>query len=176
MVKELCHRCSKPVYPTDKVGPLKDSTFFHQGCFKCYICGTRLALKTYCNNRNDINDQEIYCNSHVPISGPHNLPPMRNGYSNGTNRSNGFCRDAGLNDLKIAHAIKATQVSKPYPKIKHAGARYVVDYDAQTRLELMHRKDEDKLYEAFDENKKREYDQFEKETKASFSLLIKINF
>lgn len=51
---------------------------------------------------------------------------MRNGYSNGTNRSNGFCRDAGLNDLKIAHAIKATQVSKPYPKIKHAGARYVV--------------------------------------------------
>ncbi|VDM14542.1 unnamed protein product, partial [Wuchereria bancrofti] len=126
MVKELCHRCSKPVYPTDKVGPLKDSTFFHQGCFKCYICGTRLALKTYCNNRNDINDQEIYCNSHVPIAGPHDLPPMRNGYSNGTHRSNGFRRDAGLNDLKIAHAIKATQVSKPYPKIKHAGARYVV--------------------------------------------------
>lgn len=51
---------------------------------------------------------------------------MRNGYSNGTHRSNGFRRDAGLNDLKIAHAIKATQVSKPYPKIKHAGARYVV--------------------------------------------------
>ncbi|VDK64948.1 unnamed protein product [Onchocerca ochengi] len=172
MVKELCHRCSKPVYPTDKVGPLKDSTFFHQGCFKCYICGTRLALKTYCNNRNDINDQEIYCNSHVPISGPHNLPPMRNGYSNGTNRSNGFCRDAGLNDLKIAHAIKATQVSKPYPKIKHAGARYVVDYDAQTRLELMHRKDEDKLYEAFDENKKREYDQFEKETKEEWEQAL----
>jgi hypothetical protein len=57
MVKQLCHRCKKPVYPTDKVGPLKDSTFFHQGCFKCYICGTRLALKTYCNNRNNIDDQ-----------------------------------------------------------------------------------------------------------------------
>ncbi|VDN20256.1 unnamed protein product [Gongylonema pulchrum] len=71
--------------------------------------------------------QEIYCNSHVPTAGPHDLPPLRNGHSNGTHRSNGFRRDAGLNDLKIAHAIKATQVSKPYPKIKHAGARYVVE-------------------------------------------------
>ena len=57
MVKQLCHRCNKPVYPTDKIGPLKDSTFFHNGCFKCYICGTRLALKTYFNNRNDIDDK-----------------------------------------------------------------------------------------------------------------------
>ncbi|KHJ87474.1 LIM domain protein, partial [Oesophagostomum dentatum] len=56
MTKQTCHRCGKQVYPTDKVGPLKDSTFFHQGCFKCYICGTRLALKTYCNNRSDQND------------------------------------------------------------------------------------------------------------------------
>uniref|UniRef100_A0A0N5AH95 LIM zinc-binding domain-containing protein n=1 Tax=Syphacia muris TaxID=451379 RepID=A0A0N5AH95_9BILA len=173
MVKELCHRCSKPVYPTDKVGPLKDSTYFHQGCFKCYICGTRLALKTYCNNRNDINDQEIYCNSHVPVAGPHDLASTRNGSSSGgRNSSNGFRRDAGLDDMKIAHAIKATQVSKPYPKIKHGGARYIVDYDAQTRLELIHRRDEDKLYEAFDEDKKREYDQFQRETKEEWERAL----
>lgn len=88
--KQHCNRCGKQVYPTDKVGPLKDATFFHQGnrkmhlynyqilkllgCFKCYICGTRLALKTYCNNRNDINDKEVYCSNHVPIAGPHDLP------------------------------------------------------------------------------------------------------
>uniref|UniRef100_F1KWC6 Kyphoscoliosis peptidase n=2 Tax=Ascaris TaxID=6251 RepID=F1KWC6_ASCSU len=173
MVKELCHRCSKPVYPTDKVGPLKDSTYFHQGCFKCYICGTRLALKTYCNNRNDTDDREIYCNGHVPVAGPHDLPPTRNGHPCGSGTSNGgFRRDAGLEDMKIAHAIKATQVSKPYPKIKHEGARYVVDYDAQTRLELIHRRDEDKLYEAFDENKKREYDQFERETKEEWERAL----
>ncbi|VDD88292.1 unnamed protein product [Enterobius vermicularis] len=172
MVKELCHRCSKPVYPTDKVGPLKDSTYFHQGCFKCYICGTRLALKTYCNNRNDIDDQEIYCNSHVPVAGPHDIPSTRNGILNGRNSSNGFRRDAGLDDMKIAHAIKATQVSKPYPKIKHGGARYIVDYDAQTRLELIHRRDEDKLYEAFDEDKKREYDQFQRETKEEWERAL----
>lgn len=59
MMKELCYRCSKPVYPTDKVGPLKDLTYFHHGCFKCYICGTRLVLKTYCNNRNNTDDRVI---------------------------------------------------------------------------------------------------------------------
>uniref|UniRef100_A0A914NR57 LIM zinc-binding domain-containing protein n=1 Tax=Meloidogyne incognita TaxID=6306 RepID=A0A914NR57_MELIC len=101
MSKDVCHRCSKPVYPTDKIGPLKDGTFFHQGCFKCifrqkfitnnkrklavfkeislyyYLCGSRLALKTYCNNRESIDDREVYCRSHVPIAKPHDptLPP-----------------------------------------------------------------------------------------------------
>lgn len=49
------------------------------------------------------------------------------------------------------------------------------DYDAQTRLELIHRKDEDKLYEAFDENKKREDDQFERETKVQ-TFSFKMHF
>lgn len=35
----------------------KNKTKMIQGCFKCYICGTRLALKTYCNNRNNIDDK-----------------------------------------------------------------------------------------------------------------------
>ncbi|KAI1720045.1 hillarin [Ditylenchus destructor] len=189
MVKELCHRCGKPVYPTDKVGPLKDSTFFHHGCFKCYICGTRLALKTYCNNRNNIDDQEIYCNNHVPNANPHDLPPLtrtdthkRNGlngkHSNGDSglatleSQNGRKRDAGLDDLKIAHAMKATQVSKPYPKIKHEGAKYIVDYDAQTRLELMHRKHEDDLYEKFSEARQRELQEFQQETQEEWEKAL----
>uniref|UniRef100_A0A914ED62 LIM zinc-binding domain-containing protein n=1 Tax=Acrobeloides nanus TaxID=290746 RepID=A0A914ED62_9BILA len=177
MVKELCHRCGKPVYPTDKVGPLKDSTFFHQGCFKCYICGTRLALKTYCNNRNNIDDQEVYCNNHVPNANPHD-PPVQtkaNGkLSNGnhTNGSERYPKDAGLKDIKIAHALKATQVSKPYPKIKHEGAKYIVDYDAQTRLELLHREDEDKLYQIFDENRQKELNEFEHETKEEWEQAL----
>lgn len=137
MVKEACHRCGKPVYPTDKVGPLKDCAFFHQGCFKCYLCGTRLTLKTYCNNRNNIDDQEIYCANHVPMAGMHDLllPPTSTAKSAGQNgKSNGHQspqdghrqHDAGLGDMKIAHAMKATQVAKPYPKIMHAGAKYIV--------------------------------------------------
>lgn len=39
---------------------------------------------------------------------------------------NGNCahRDAGMDDIKIKHALKATAIQKPYPKIVHAGARY----------------------------------------------------
>ena len=60
-MKEPCFRCKRPTYFNDKMGPLKDGTMFHKGCFKCWICGTRLTLKTYHNNRNDTQDMEIYC-------------------------------------------------------------------------------------------------------------------
>ncbi|VDM53344.1 unnamed protein product [Angiostrongylus costaricensis] len=176
MAKQTCNRCNKQVYPTDKVGPLKDSTFFHQGCFKCYICGTRLALKTYCNNRSDQNDKEVYCANHVPIAGPHDLPPSRSNGSpieNGTGKSsNSYRRDAGLEDMKIAHAIKATQVAKPYPKIIHEGAHYAVDYDAQTRLELLHRRAEDQLYESFQNQRTKESEQFETETREEWEQAL----
>uniref|UniRef100_A0A914W6V1 LIM zinc-binding domain-containing protein n=1 Tax=Plectus sambesii TaxID=2011161 RepID=A0A914W6V1_9BILA len=176
MVKEKCHRCGKPVYPTDKVGPLKDCSYFHQGCFKCYICGTRLALKTYCNNRNNIDDQEIYCNNHVPLAGPHDLPPQKataNGKANGHSPVDGQHRnDAGLGDMKIAHAMKATQVAKPYPKILHAGAKYIVDYDTQTRLELVHRGDEDNLYREFSEHRAKEEKEFQRETKEEWERAL----
>ncbi|KAI6184150.1 Kyphoscoliosis peptidase [Aphelenchoides bicaudatus] len=174
MVKEHCHRCKKPVYPTDKIGPLKDSTFFHNGCFKCYICGTRLALKNYCNNRNDLDDKEIFCASHVPNANPHDPMPLKtNGKINGakSNNSSGHF-DAGLQDMKIAHAMKATQVAKPYPKIKHEGAKYAVDYDAQTRLELIHRGVEDDLYKEFNEERQRELHQFNEETKEEWEKAL----
>ncbi|CAD5216151.1 unnamed protein product [Bursaphelenchus xylophilus] len=176
MVKEVCHRCTKPVYPTDKVGPLKDGTFFHHGCFKCYICGTRLALKTYCNNRNDIDDREVYCNNHVPNANPHDPLPTTNGKTlrNNINNNNNDKQwvDAGLADMKIAHAMKATQVAKPYPKIKHEGAKYVVDYDDQTRLELVHRKVEDEMYEEFSEVRKRELEEFQEETQEEWEKAL----
>ncbi|XP_023315119.1 hillarin [Trichogramma pretiosum] len=68
-----CLRCQQTVYQVDRVGPLKDFTFFHSGCFKCAICGTKLTLKTYYNNQHTINDKEVYCHSHVPKPGPGTL-------------------------------------------------------------------------------------------------------
>ena len=50
-VENSCLRCGKTVYPTDKIGPLKDFTFFHSGCFRCVECTTKLTLKTYFNNQ-----------------------------------------------------------------------------------------------------------------------------
>ncbi|KAG9508823.1 Hillarin, partial [Fragariocoptes setiger] len=68
-----CLRCGCTVYQMDKVGPLKDFTFYHQGCFKCAICGTKLTLKTYFNNQSNHSDQEVYCQSHCPKTGPGRL-------------------------------------------------------------------------------------------------------
>jgi len=71
--ESTCLRCQQTVYQVDRVGPLKDFSFFHSGCFKCAACGTKLTLKTYLNNQNSQDDKEVYCSSHVPKSGPGHL-------------------------------------------------------------------------------------------------------
>ena len=65
-----CLRCRHTVYQVDRVGPLKDFTFFHSQCFKCAVCGTKLTLKNYYNNQNSQVDKEVYCQSHVPKINP----------------------------------------------------------------------------------------------------------
>lgn len=58
--ESTCLRCNEIVYQVDRVGPLKDFTFFHSGCFKCVSCGTKLTLKTYYNNQHKQEDKEVY--------------------------------------------------------------------------------------------------------------------
>lgn len=69
-VDNTCLRCGKTVYPTDKIGPLKDFTFFHSGCFRCVVCNSKLTLKTYYNNQHSQDDKEVYCMQHVPKINP----------------------------------------------------------------------------------------------------------
>lgn len=57
--ESTCLRCNEIVYQVDRVGPLKDFTFFHSGCFKCVTCGTKLTLKTYFNNQHKQEDKEV---------------------------------------------------------------------------------------------------------------------
>lgn len=57
--ESTCLRCSEIVYQVDRIGPLKDFTFFHSGCFKCVHCGTKLTLKTYYNNQHKHDDKEV---------------------------------------------------------------------------------------------------------------------
>ncbi|XP_065344135.1 hillarin [Cloeon dipterum] len=71
--ESTCLRCQQTVYQVDRVGPLKDFSFFHSGCFKCAACGTKLTLKTYLNSQLSQEDKEVYCSSHVPKSGPGHL-------------------------------------------------------------------------------------------------------
>ncbi|KAK8738384.1 hypothetical protein OTU49_003839 [Cherax quadricarinatus] len=73
LYENACLRCGLTVYQVDRIGPLKDFSFFHTGCFKCQVCNSKLTLKTYCNNQDDQDDKEVYCSSHVPKPGPGHL-------------------------------------------------------------------------------------------------------
>ncbi|CAF0777169.1 unnamed protein product [Didymodactylos carnosus] len=66
--RERCRRCQQLVYVTERIGPLK-TYIYHKLCFKCLKCERQLDLKTYFTNSVDLNDKEIYCQSHVPKSG-----------------------------------------------------------------------------------------------------------
>ncbi|XP_076355928.1 hillarin-like [Tachypleus tridentatus] len=74
--EHTCLRCEQTVYQVDKVGPLKDFSFYHQGCFKCLVCGSKLTLRTYYNNQQNHDDKEVYCQNHVPKTGPGTLDGM----------------------------------------------------------------------------------------------------
>ena len=94
-----------------------------------------------------------------------------------------YVENAGIEDIHIKHALKAQAIAKPYPKIEHAGARYTLvrfcygiispsnhiscmkDYDAQTRLELIHREQEDYMFEQFSREREEEEKRFQREAK-----------
>jgi hypothetical protein len=66
--RDRCRRCQQLVYVTERIGPVKDS-LYHKLCFKCLKCDRQLDFKTYFTNSIDLNDKEMYCQSHVPRSG-----------------------------------------------------------------------------------------------------------
>lgn len=56
-----CHRCTKSVYPVEKLSCL-DKTW-HKGCFNCEVCHMTLSMKTY-KGYNKL----PYCNTHYPTT------------------------------------------------------------------------------------------------------------
>ncbi|XP_073990879.1 peptidase hillarin isoform X1 [Rhodnius prolixus] len=173
--ESCCLRCGQIVYQVDRVGPLKDFTFFHSGCFKCAVCGTKLTLKTYYNNQHSQEDKEVYCSGHVPKIGPGhldgtsviirtalNVPKASNlnerSTLNGTNNVGQTLNTPQLDyqygrfdasALHIAHALRATELHKAYNKAREKPIEFYLDKDEQTRLEMKHRKEEDDLYRKF---------------------------
>lgn len=63
-----CLRCGNMVYALERIGPIKGN-IYHKTCFKCLICDRQLDLKTYYTNQIDLNERQIYCQSHAPKSG-----------------------------------------------------------------------------------------------------------
>ncbi|XP_077364975.1 LIM zinc-binding domain-containing Nebulette-like isoform X4 [Festucalex cinctus] len=54
-----CARCTKVVYPTEKVSCLDKS--WHKGCFHCEVCKMTLNMNNYKGY-----DKKPYCNAHYP--------------------------------------------------------------------------------------------------------------
>ncbi|XP_054848795.1 LIM and SH3 domain protein 1 [Eublepharis macularius] len=54
-----CARCSKIVYPTEKVNCL--DKFWHKACFHCEVCKMTLNMKNYKGY-----EKKPYCNAHYP--------------------------------------------------------------------------------------------------------------
>jgi hypothetical protein len=63
-----CLRCGNQVYSLERIGPIKGN-IYHKTCFKCLACDRQLDLKTYYTNQVNLNDRQIYCQSHAPKSG-----------------------------------------------------------------------------------------------------------
>lgn len=173
--ESTCLRCNEIVYQVDRVGPLKDFTFFHAGCFKCANCGTKLTLKTYYNNQHKQEDKEViqysiftlrhiethestfdpytihhrrcrhhrhschvsrlllqvYCNSHVPKSGPGHFDQTSVGIRQALNapKSNKFVNEqirGGSRDLEGKSFTKNRKTQRKKTKYENVKARWTL--------------------------------------------------
>ncbi|XP_053615051.1 hillarin [Plodia interpunctella] len=169
--ESTCFRCNEIVYQVDRVGPLKDFTFFHSGCFKCAVCGTKLTLKTYYNNQHWTEDKEVYCSSHVPKIGPGHLDnssvgirsalnvPKSNNYVNEQIR--GHARNSHENELSptratngnSVHASPARELSRDTPDYQYgrfdASALHIAHALKQTELQKAYHRPREKPIDCY---------------------------
>ncbi|XP_077406125.1 LIM and SH3 domain protein 1-like isoform X3 [Vanacampus margaritifer] len=54
-----CGRCTKPVYPTEKINCL--DKYWHKGCFSCDVCKMTLSMSNYKGF-----NKRPYCSMHYP--------------------------------------------------------------------------------------------------------------
>lgn len=158
--EQRCLRCKKTVYQMDKVGPLKDFTFYHQNCFKCRECGTKLTLKTYFNSQLSSGDQEVYCHRHCPKTPAGRLDNLSVGIRAALNAPKVF--EAGLShalaDGQLAHEPAGSPLS---PSNEWNGAPsvdgralYIQHAVRQTRLQSIYRESQvDKKISQFISNR-----------------------
>lgn len=164
-----CLRCGKTVYQMDKLGPLKDFTFYHQNCFKCFACGTKLTLRTYFNNQQSSDDKEVYCHRHCPKTLPGKLDNQSVGIRLALNAPKVFelplaCANLTAPDvgagatsaLHIRHAVQQTKLQNIYRQSQvdqkiSAFLTRRLEYlrPKQEMLEMQHRQEEDALFREF---------------------------
>lgn len=174
-----CLRCAKTVYQMDKVGPLKEFTFYHQNCFKCRECGTKLTLKTYFNSQHSSTDLEVYCHRHCPKTPAGKLDNQSVGIRAALNAPKVFDPihqqqfDANQllaqqqhqhqpqvdsRALYIKHAVQQTRLQSIYKQSQvdqkisqFLNRRLEFLEPKQKMLEMRHREEEDQLFKVFEQ-------------------------
>ncbi|CAF0838526.1 unnamed protein product [Rotaria sordida] len=181
--RDRCRRCQQLVYVTERIGPVKDS-LYHKLCFKCLKCDRQLDFKTYFTNSIDLNDKEIYCQSHVPRSGKgvfstenmhiHNVmnAPKLNVMQKLDDRFKSTHIDS--QSVSIAHAMKAQQMFQQgrekvsaihkFPALPPDMIRARAEVRrAQKSLEEKQRQEEDLLFRKFQVDRELEEKKIERE-------------
>ncbi|KAI0987407.1 hypothetical protein GJ496_006614 [Pomphorhynchus laevis] len=178
--KETCPRCGQVVYPFEKIGPIKGQ-LYHKVCFKCIVCGRQLDLRSYFTNSVDLNDKQIYCQSHFPQSRKGHVdadnfhirnimqapkPSAKQHLNLPSPRVDGM-------SVGIQHAVNAQNLlhgDKPYQGVHHfpvlppelVAARKQI-CQLQKDIELKQKEEEDALFQKFLEERRREEERIEKE-------------
>ena len=62
---DACRRCGSQVYSLEKLEP-GPGQFYHERCFRCAVCKTKLSLATFCRSLQATNDPRVYCRPHQP--------------------------------------------------------------------------------------------------------------
>lgn len=62
---DWCLKCGDQVYPLEKLEPCPGQ-FYHESCFRCAECNTKLSLATFCKNLQATQDPRVYCRPHQP--------------------------------------------------------------------------------------------------------------
>lgn len=152
--QDQCFRCSKKVYPMEKLGPVK-GVMYHKGCFQCRICHTRLNLKNFFHNQNDLEDLQAYCKSHQPeavgkagkidsdtilIKGAINAPKLNK--INEQIRGDGKTGKGGRMDLEAMEIKSALHAPKPQlaanDQVKSSEHSYNIGTDSMQIVHATH--------------------------------------
>ncbi|RWS15227.1 LIM domain-containing protein D-like protein [Dinothrombium tinctorium] len=178
LYENQCLRCGGVVYQVDKIGPLKDFTFFHQGCFKCANCKTKLTLKTYFNNQQDNDDKEVYCQSHVPKTAAGRLDgqsvgikaalsaPKTNHLVNDQIRGSG----KGTFDVDALGIKQALHTPRPYETEAHRNRESMAGKFDASALHIQHGINATKLHRNYRHEGGRKIEDFLVEYTRSISL------
>ncbi|OWF35614.1 hillarin-like isoform X1 [Mizuhopecten yessoensis] len=173
--RDPCYRCEKRVYPVEKVDV---GVLFHRRCFRCRVCGLQMTLKTF--HWDQENTPDVYCNVHLTrmvgsidkdamgIQSALKAPKRginANEQIRGSLYNPGWQYDAKAIEFNHHRDLWGKLEKKKTSLGTYKDFESLGVFDAQSVLELRQKKEEDKLYERFHEDRTKMVQRLEDELK-----------